>query len=274
MTDMTDAVAAYAPSVPLRFIQRVEFPRKLGVCEQLFARRLTRLGIVWASTPGGSVWKLDLTMPSHRWAVYGQHDRGLVRYLQQRLSPDAVIVDSGANIGQMLLSLIENVPYGRYYAFEPEEEASDWLADCLAMNALTKVELVRAALGAASGWSYLAKPRGSHGAQSFVSDSFRDQAVRMMALQEFLNDRGIPRVDFWKIDVEGYELSVLQGAETFLKAGRIRDLYVELSREESYKVRGYLDSFGYRCFEVRKNGELRSFVDRGLVITDALFSRD
>jgi len=271
---MAGAVPRHFPSRLLRFVQRLEFPRKLGVCERLFAHRLARLGIVWTSTPGGCIWKLDLTMPSHRWAVYGQHDRGLVRYLRDKLSPEAIIIDSGANIGQMLLSLIENVPYRRYFAFEPEQEAADWLADCLARNNLPNVELVRTALGAASGWRYLAKPKGSHGAQSFISHSFKDQTIRMMTLHEFLNDRGISRVDFWKIDVEGHELSVLQGAEACLRAGSIRDLYVELSREQSYSVRGYLGGFGYRCSEVQRTGRLHSFVDRDLVITDAVFSRD
>jgi FkbM family methyltransferase len=253
----------------LRAFQRVEFRRKLGLCEALFARTLAARGTTWVTTPGGHRWKLDLTIPSHRWVTYGLHDRGLVRYLRSRLSSTAVLVDSGANVGQMLVSLVESVAYGRYLAIEPEREAGDWLRECLDANPDLRIEVVACALGATPGRATLAKPPGGHGCQSFLSVIYRDQEVEVVRLADVLRERGIARVDFWKIDVEGFELQVLKGADPLLRDGAIRDLYVELWPATSAAVREYMGAFGYRCRQVDEWGRLVAYRDES---RDALFT--
>ena len=55
-------------------IRRVDFPRKLGLCERLFPHRLGKLGIAWVDTAAGSRWKLDLRNATHRWIVYGKYE--------------------------------------------------------------------------------------------------------------------------------------------------------------------------------------------------------
>ena len=98
----------------------MEFPRKLGICERLFARSLSRYGVCWVRTAAGVPWKLDLTLSTHRWIVYGKYEgRPFLDWARQYLPRDGIIVDSGANIGQMLLYLAQCVPAGKVPAFEP-----------------------------------------------------------------------------------------------------------------------------------------------------------
>lgn len=257
----------------LRLLQRVEFPRKLGVCERLFQRRLRDGGMAWARTPGGHLWKVDLAIPSHRWLVYGRAQRGLTALLRRRLSDDAVIVDSGANIGQMLVTLVENVPFRRYLAFEPGAEAADWLRQCLGVNPDLKVEVLPTALGEGEGTSALAMPVGGHGCQAFLAEQ-GDAMVPVARLADALARLGEKRVDFWKLDVEGHELEALKGAEPLLATGAIRLLYVEILRRLSAPIRDYLQGFGYRCCNVNEWGGLCPFRDADEELADVLFLRE
>jgi hypothetical protein len=93
-----------SPPLPLllRCLQPLEFPRKLGLCERLFANRLARLGDCWVRTSTGVVWRLDLRNPTHRWMVYGDYEgSGFLNWVRSNVPPTGAIVDSGANIGQM-----------------------------------------------------------------------------------------------------------------------------------------------------------------------------
>ena len=95
----------------LRFLQRRDFPRKLGVCDRLFGRALDVHGIAWVRTAVGPVWKLDLANVTHRWIVYGYYEGPeLWRWLLAQRGAVRTIVDSGANIGQMVLMYLRFGP--------------------------------------------------------------------------------------------------------------------------------------------------------------------
>jgi hypothetical protein len=69
--------------------------------------------------------------------------------------------------------------------------------------------------------------------------------------------RCLTEIDLWKLDVEGHELAALEGAEPLLEHHRIKALYVEIVRENDYKLREYLKKCGYRCYLIIRGGYLR-----------------
>ena len=91
--------------------QRLEFPKKLGICERLFGAALARRGVAWVPVRTGLRWKLDLRNPTHRWIVYGYYDPAFLKWAERRLTPASVVVDSGANIGQTVLYLTERASF-------------------------------------------------------------------------------------------------------------------------------------------------------------------
>jgi FkbM family methyltransferase len=255
----------YTPGPILRALQCLEFPRKLGLCERLFARALARRGICWAATAAGVEWKLDLANATHRWIVYGKYEgRAFLDWARRNLPTDAHIVDSGANIGQMLLYLAQWVPHGRVLAIEPGREASDWLAECLQKNPALPVELLRCALGAAEGTATL-QPVGDgvvHGACNRIAADGQGEPVALRPLAALLAERGWQRLDLWKLDVEGSELQALAGAERLLRERRIAALYVELGFGNGERIRRYLADAGYTCHLFGRDGRL--FAPRAL----------
>ncbi|MEP0885046.1 FkbM family methyltransferase [Trichocoleus sp. ST-U3] len=244
--------------LPLAWLQPFDFPHKLGVCERLFGRAITSQGICWVKTGSGIPWKLDLTNPTHRWIVYGKYGgAGFLNWAQKFLPPNGIVVDSGANIGQMLMYLAQWIPQGKLLAFEPGTEAADWLEECLTTHTALPVELLRFGLGASPAQLRLHHIGANygHGAWNQISET-EGEAIQIVRLADELAARFLDRVDLWKLDVEGYEIPTLQGAEVLLKEKRIRAIYAELSGDNGQRVRDYLSAFGYRCHLFDRNGKL------------------
>lgn len=51
--------------------------------------------------------------------------------------------------------------------------------------------------------------------------------IRSIRLDTYLADKGLDRVDLLKLDIEGYELTALRGAERALKSRQIKAIYFE-----------------------------------------------
>ena len=244
----------------LTVLQPFDFPHKLGICERIFGKALARHGVCWVHTAAGIDWKLDLTFIPHRWIVYGKYEgASFLNWARKFLPPNGVVVDSGANIGQMLLYLAQWVPQGKVLAFEPGMKQADWLAECLSVHPTLPVELIRLGLGASPAQLQL-DSWGSdsiHGCWAKVSAT-QGEPIQIVRLEDELSSRSIETVDLWKLDVEGYEISAMQGAENLIKEQRIRAIYAELTSAEGHgqAVVDYLLKFGYQCYIFDQAGKL------------------
>lgn len=247
------------PGWILKLLQRLDFPRKLGICDRLFGRALSDYGVCWIGTAAGIPWKLDLASPTHRWIVYGKYEGGsFLDWAQRFLPQDGVVVDSGANIGQMLLYLAQWVPNGKVYAFEPGTDAADWLEECLGVNRELPVEVIRCALGSQDREMSLVGDglAGFHGACNQIRAIGEGTRVQVRRLGDILRERGCDRVDLWMLDVEGFELEALAGAEELLVRKRIRAINSELAFGHGEQIRSYLEGFGYECHFFNVSGHL------------------
>lgn len=260
----------------LRLLQQIEFPRKLGICERLFAGRLSAQGVQWVGTGAGIVWKLDLRNATHRWIVYGKYEGApFLDWAKKFLPPDGVVVDSGANIGQMLLYLSQWVPNGRLIAVEPGKHQADWLAECLGVHPKLPVELLRVGLGAERAQLFLEEPGASdrHGSWNRVSSS-RGEAIEVVRLDELLRARDIRRVDLWKLDVEGYEIPALRGADDALREHRIAALYVELDGDNGRAIVRHLAERRYTLHVIDSRGGVSRSAKMEREHTNGLFLPD
>lgn len=244
--------------LPLSLLRRFDFPHKLGICERLLSHKIARHGICWVQTGAGIPWKLDLANPTHRWIVYGKYEGSLfLNWAREYLPPNGIVVDSGANIGQMLLYLAQWVPQGKVLAFEPGTEQADWLEECLIIHAALPVEVIRVGLGSSPAKLRLRDtgPPHIHGAWNQISKT-EGEPIRIVRLADELATRSIENVDLRKLDVEGYEIPALKGAGELLEGHRIKAIYAELAGENGQRVRDYLISFGYNCYLFDHYGKL------------------
>jgi FkbM family methyltransferase len=140
--------------------------------------------------------------------------------LASTLAPDSTYIDVGANRGQILGEAVRIAPRGRHLAFEPIPELAAQLA-----RAFPAIECRQLALSSSAGEAGFCHFRGLDGWSGLrrnpeISDA-RGQPeyirVHVSTLDDEL-DGLIPRVV--KIDVEGAEQQVLEGASATLAHAR------------------------------------------------------
>ena len=143
-------------------------------------------------------------------------DRAERKLLRTILSPGDVAVDAGANIGiyTRFLSLCVG-PTGCVHSFEPSPENFRRLQ--AATRKLPNVRLSQAAVGESSRRSRLYisdKLNVDHRAYVPEGESRHTVPIEMIALDDYFKPG--ERVDFIKMDIQGYELHALRGANRVL----------------------------------------------------------
>ena len=180
---------------------------------------------------------------------YGFHHRWELSYLRRTLAADSVFVDVGANQGEFSLFAAKYLRHGSVLAVEPEAEMFATLVKNIELNGFRNIRPLNIALGDSAGESQLYTSDdtdlmgGWHeGLFTAFPSQYRNKFVQSCVrkrLDDVLASERMTRVDFVKIDVEGAELQVLQGArETLrhLKPQLLLELNGETSRQAGYSV--------------------------------------
>jgi FkbM family methyltransferase len=145
------------------------------------------------------------------------------------LPADAVIVDGGTNIGFFTVPVAHRTlgRGTRIIGFEPQRQLFQALGGSLAINGYRHVYLHNCGLGAEPGIAQL--PAVDYSVtQDFGTVSLSDtttvdehgwMADRVVDITS-IDAMALPRLDFFKLDVEGYEIPALTGALSTIKQHR------------------------------------------------------
>lgn len=140
--------------------------------------------------------------------------------IRRHLRPGDIVCDIGANKGSFVWWLSRWIRNGRVVAFEPQPQFAERLAAVCEAMKLDNVTVEAKAVFSRSGAQDLFVPAGhSPGAslthKAVEAESFTTLSVPVVALDDYFDARD--KVSLLKIDVEGAELGVLQGAERILR---------------------------------------------------------
>jgi FkbM family methyltransferase len=138
-----------------------------------------------------------------------------VRVADLVLPDDPVILDIGASIGGVTAALAKRFPSGRLIAFEAAPSVHPSLRETVRRASGAPVTVVEQGVGAKSGTMRFHED-GNGSGWGFLSEELGGVSVPVVTVDEIVTELLLDRVDFIKIDVEGGELGVLQGAETTL----------------------------------------------------------
>jgi FkbM family methyltransferase len=155
-------------------------------------------------------------------------------FFRRYLRPGDVVVDVGANFGLTALAAFSAVgPTGEVHAFEPHPRIFEFLVGNIELNgAEAVVKAHNLALGERAGTVFLTDRRADD--QNTVSLDATGISVPMSTLDDAV--AALPHIDLLKIDVEGYEKLVLEGATETL--ARVDCVYFE-SCDANYSQYGY-----------------------------------
>lgn len=182
---------------------------------------------------------LDLSEQELRYIYFGAFEIAERKFLKRYLKNDDVVIDVGANVGYLsALILCEIASKGKLYSFEPNPELLLGL-ERLKDSGHGSMEIIPLAVGANGSesdpqtLSLYTNPEHSMWA-SFVkgiegTDDPTIMPVRSISLSNFFSDRNIRKVDFIKIDVEGFEFAVLAGLVQSLRAVGMPAILCEVS---------------------------------------------
>jgi FkbM family methyltransferase len=153
----------------------------------------------------------------------GSYEADLTAYIMRHIPfrEGSVFLDVGANIGWYALTVARSAKARiSILAFEPDPLSFRLLSENIRLNGCDAVRAVQQAVSDAEAtqplYLYANKNRGRHSLLP-INDQGTVQ-VRTTSLDAFLDREGIDpgRVAFVKIDVEGYEYHVLNGARRLL----------------------------------------------------------
>jgi FkbM family methyltransferase len=176
-----------------------------------------------------------------------------------------VVFDVGAHVGQSAALFSDSFPGARIHSFEPDPNSFQQLRAVAA--GYPGVTPVNAAVGDREGeatffvntfsqTNSLLRPRDGAGQYLVASDGLdvrQETRVRVLTLDDYCAAQAIERIDFLKLDTQGYELRVLDGARQLVSRQAIPLIYLEVGFVTLYEgqplfpeVYQYLFDRGYR----------------------------
>jgi FkbM family methyltransferase len=176
----------------------------------------------------------------------GTYERHVVSAIRDRLSAGSVAYDVGANAGYMALVMADSAPDVHVIAFEPD--ARNLAA--LAVNAAGRanISIVPSAVADVPGVVRLATFEYSLVSQLERHDTAADAVfvdVPSVSLDDFVFRDGNPPPDLIKIDVEGAEALVFEGARRLLREKR-PVIVAEIRASAWPLIRSLIEPSGYQ----------------------------
>jgi len=208
-----------------------------GLLEKLYLRyKLLRKNTTVIAEIDEIKYQLDLNELIDSSIYYeGCFEPPTTELIKRYVKPEMTVVDIGANMGCHTLRMAKLVgEKGRVIAFEPMSWPAAKLRRNIELNSFNNISVERIGLSNArrreeniyfrTSWTL---DGGS------APDSMKKESIDLMTLDEYVKEHNIQRIDFIKIDVDGYEYKAIQGARETLK----RDKPLILIELGSYTLR-------------------------------------
>ena len=155
------------------------------------------------------------------------------------------IVDVGANIGYNVLVFAEKAPRSRIIAIEPVPETFRALNENIRRNKLGNVSAFDVGIANVNGQLPLYVSKKRNWSRFLMTEEGSGDIIdvipsKVVTLDTLASDEGLAGIDFVRMDVEGFEVEVIEGMKGILK-GRQR-LKILMEMHWHLRARGDLDS--------------------------------
>lgn len=255
--------------------------RATGTNPDFFIRCLPRVGTVSAPLPNGRVLRFatrgDDGIPNQIfWRGWDGYEPETIPLFFRLASKAQVTFDVGAHVGTFSLLAGHANPAGRVFAFEPLPANHRRLQQNIALNGLTNIQCIEAAVSNKDGTAEFFTPDSvtipdmssleQKCIQESLDNSYHKQiegplhkiTVKVVTLDQIVRQFNLPRVDLAKIDAEGVDPQVLEGMADTLRRDR-PTLIIEVLRgfDTAHQLEAILKPHNYSYYLLTTSGPIR-----------------
>jgi FkbM family methyltransferase len=248
--------------------------------------RAFREGSPWSFNRWGQKYQ-SISMSEYHYLRDGNPETHESALMEKILVPGMTVIDVGANHGLFSLEAAHMLAgRGVIHAFEPTPATRRLLETNIAANEIDIVKIFPFALGESPGTARLRVHHEMSGLNTFASEDITwnrrtlraDEIIEVpvTTLDAHAEAEGLDRIDFLKIDVEGFELGVIRGARGLIRAKRVERIMLEIgdvtclnAQVAPTDILTELESLGYALHAISPDGEI---IDRVRSFPEATFS--
>lgn len=174
-----------------------------------------------------------------------------IHWIRTSVSSDSVFWDVGANIGQygIFAASLHNC---KSYLFEPESLNFSTAALNVKLNNLSRVLPVPIALSDKRGYNTIKLTTVAGSSNISIEKNYNCQQGIWTDTIDSLVEEGFTAPTHLKIDVDGVEQKILQGAQKTLP--NLQSILIETDENSIDKVASFLHQFGFIDFTTHKRG--------------------
>ncbi|MCD4803668.1 MAG: FkbM family methyltransferase [Anaerolineales bacterium] len=174
-------------------------------------------------------------------ALNGEYEPVETKLILELVKPGAAILDIGANIGYYSLLFAKLTgPSGQVFAFEPDPYSYDLLQQNILENGYTNIFAFQLGVSDQNEELVLCRDPFNNLDHRVLKSDVKDniENVRVVKLDDFLQEHSARPIDFIKMDIQGSEGWALEGMKELIKDSKTIQILTEYEPQR-------LDQSGY-----------------------------
>lgn len=213
---------------------------------------------------------------------FNQYEPEILGFWEKIIKPGMTVFDIGANIGLYSLFLSSRIGKGgKIHAFEPVRKTYQKMIENIKLNGTEIIHLNNMAVGSLEGEVELVIDEDS--AKSYTrkidpqKNMTHSESVPSTTIDSYCKRNNISKLDFMKIDVEGFEFDVLKGAQHTLQNNppqmiqlEVIENFLQRNGRSVAEILDFTSIFGYHPFCL-KFQKLYKIEKASQIDSDALF---
>ncbi len=184
------------------------------------------------------------------------------KFINSIIRPNDVVFDIGANIGIYSLWFSKCINNnGRIFSFEPDEANMERFKYIIGLNNINSIYPQQIALSNSIGKAKFSM--GLDEQNGLLNDSHASieqfKMVNTNTIDNFCAENTVDVINYMKMDVEGAEWFVLNGALSMLTQQKIKIIQLEINNQLiKYNISvkqlvDYMNAFGYKLYRLNSN---------------------
>ncbi len=182
------------------------------------------------------------------------YDTEIVKSILLQLPKDYTFYDVGSNTGWYTMLATSTSSEANVYSFEPIAEHINCQKETIALNRKeSHVTIFDIALSDHNGQETIRLAgSGTSLENDFLTHDFGKRVIHVKTLDSLVLEKGLKKPDFIKIDVEGYEYKVLQGAIKTISSNH-PVLFIEIAK--TFSSRNFINKDYEKIFALLAKNE-------------------